>query len=332
MALIIASILCATLLHYGIEKPFHRKKTSKLYIPYIYTIFGATALIVMSYWIANNAPESRDISNLGLDKQCNMVDEYRPIEKCRTLGKKDTKIFLYGDSFAMHWAKGLASSDYSITQATKAGCAPINNMVPIFSHDNDITGQNCIKFNESIRDFIRNDRQHDVVVISISWHKMVASQKVMKNINGAIIREVIENHEIIASLQTLADEIHSTGKKLILVAPPPRANFNVAKCHEQKRYGIVSLYDGECSISAELRGENDAAVRTLLAEISEETDIPIFSFDSTLCNNIGHENEICRTKLDDIPLYFDEGHISQTGSIAITKRLDLADSLVDQAK
>lgn len=332
VVLIILSITCAALLHYSVEKPFHRQKINKLYIPYIYTIIGAIALIFMSFWIAKSAPPSRDLTNFGLAQECNMAESYKPDKKCTTIGKKDTKILLYGDSFAMHWARGLASSDYGVTQVTKAGCAPIYNIVPIFSHDNDITGLNCIKFNESVREFIRNDHRHDVIAISTSWHKLVSNQIVMKNLGGVIKREAIENDEIIASLKIMADEISSLGKKVILIAPPPRAIFNVAKCHEQKKYGKLSLYNSDCSITPDLRGEHDIAVRALLAEILEKTDIPIFSFDAILCKNLEQQNEICITKFNNVPLYFDEGHISSAGSIAIAKRSDLATSLVMQAK
>lgn len=332
VVLIILSITCAALLHYSVEKPFHRQKINKLYIPYIYAILGAAALIAMSFWIAKSAPPSRDLTNFGLAQECNMAESYKPDKKCTTIGKKDAKILLYGDSFAMHWARGLASSDYGVTQVTKAGCAPTYNIVPIFSHDNDITGLNCIKFNESVREFIQNDHRHDVIAISTSWHKLVSNQIVMKNLGGVIKREAIENDEIIASLKIMADEISSLGKKVIIIAPPPRAIFNVAKCHEQKKYGILSLYNSDCSITPDLRGEHDIAVRALLAEILEKTDIPIFSFDAILCKNLEQQNEICITKFNNVPLYFDEGHISPAGSIAIAKRSDLATSLVMQAK
>lgn len=332
VVLIILSITCAALLHYSVEKPFHRQKINKLYVPYIYAILGAAALIAMSFWIAKSAPPSRDLTNFGLTQECNMAEVYKPDKKCTTIGKKDTKILLYGDSFAIHWARGLASSDYGVTQVTKAGCAPTYNIVPIFSHDNDITGLNCIKFNESVREFIQNDHRHDVIAISTSWHKLVSNQIVMKNSGGVIKREAIENDEIIASLKIMADEISSLGKKVILIAPPPRAIFNIAKCHEQKKYGILSLYNSDCSITPDLRGEHDIAVRALLAEILENTDIPIFSFDAILCKNLEQQNEICITKFNNVPLYFDEGHISSAGSIAIEKRSDLATSLVMQAK
>lgn len=232
--LIILSITCAALLHYSVEKPFHRQKINKFYMPYIYAILGAAALIAMSFWIAKSAPPSRDLTNPGLSKECIMVDKYLPNEKCRTSGIENTKIFLNGDSIAMHWIKGLASSDYGVTQATKPGCAPLRNIVAIYKTTNNINAQNCINFNESIRKFILNDRQHDVIVLSANWSKYVSGQMVMKNIKGVLKKEPITDDEIIVSLNMLEKEFRSVGKKIILIAPPSISNFDSAKCHEQK--------------------------------------------------------------------------------------------------
>ena len=330
LVFIVTALIAAVILHYSIERPFHRKQLDKLYKAYLYAFIGAISLIVISYLLTYSVPQSRVLYSQGLHKICNSENVYKPHKLCRTEGDKPPKIFLYGDSFAMHLAQGLAQSPYAVTQATKAGCAPTYNMVAIYKHDNLRTAQDCLIFNESVRDYIQNDRRHDIIILSSPWNRMIDEQVVMKNIDGAIVKERITDNEIIASFQKMAKLSRDTGKKIILVAPPPTAKFNIAKCLEQAKHAILSRYD-DCSLTPKLRATSDKKVRQLLQRVSNEADIAVFYFDGYLCKNLGKSNEKCIVTIDDIPLYSDEEHFSAQGSKIIGQHINLADILIDKA-
>lgn len=176
LALIVNALIAAVILHYSIERPIHRKQLDKLYKAYLYAFIGAISLIVISYLLTYSIPQSRVLNNQGLHKICNAENVYKPHKLCRTEGNEQPKIFLYGDSFAMHLVQGLAQSPYEVTQATKAGCATTYNMVAIYKNDNLRTAQDCLTFNESVRDYIQNDRRHDIIILSSSWSRMIDNQ------------------------------------------------------------------------------------------------------------------------------------------------------------
>lgn len=104
----------------------------------------------------------------------------------------------------------------------------------------------------------------------------------------------------------------------------------ITKCLEQKKHAILSPYD-DCSLTPKLRATSDKKVRQLLQRISNEANIAVFSFDGYFCKNLGENNETCIVTIDDVPLYFDEEHLSAEGSKIIGKHINLAEILIEKA-
>lgn len=99
----------------------------------------------------------------------------------------------------------------------------------------------------------------------------------------------------------------------------PASGFNIGKCHERKLRGqwmVDSVDRGDCSIKYAdyINHAKTRTVKKLLDEV-DAANVFIYRFGSTLC-----DSEKCQTKIDDIILYRDTGHLSVGGSVIYAKK------------
>jgi hypothetical protein len=116
--------------------------------------------------------------------------------------------------------------------------------------------------------------------------------------------------------------LEAAGKRVILVAPLPRSNFDPGACYLRAEQRVLTLGRDSCDIArAELfpwYGEVVAKLRRLAPVAGAALFVP----EDVLC-----DGRTCATRRGGVILYRDRGHLTRDGSIYLVRRLGLADRL-----
>ena len=92
--------------------------------------------------------------NFDLDQACHYEGDFDNKPQCRLPGAP--RVALWGDSFAMHWAAGLADALHGegLIQITKSMCGPIEQLAVITGNGSRELAATCIQFNKSALHYI----------------------------------------------------------------------------------------------------------------------------------------------------------------------------------
>jgi hypothetical protein len=233
------------------------------------------------------------------------------------------KTLLWGDSFAMALAPGLASSSQGgIVQATKAVCGPTLGLAPVNGGlFNRGWGEDCIKFNETVLEYVKQHPELDVVVLSSALTQYVPGAEagwsyLVRTPTGNELRSQ-DTDPLVSSFAATISEVRRLGKRVVLVAPPPGASFDIGRCLERLGQGkpTVSAH-GDCTFSMEEYQKQRRAILDFLGQLRARNMMPIVDFDKELCGG-GR----CETRLNGTVLYRDGGHLSSAGSVALGNKM-----------
>lgn len=303
---------------------------------------GAAALLVasgllaalpalMPRWVP--APEGRDFARLtrpnhGLSPLCDAEQPYAPRPECQQ--GVAPQWMVWGDSYAMHLVPGLARhvGDAGLLQATKSSCGPFLGIVPFKpaaapgeTFAAPWTAQ-CEAFNRAVLDWLaRHPEVHTVVLSSLLTQYLDERHYAPRRFTsdglppaGPLTGEALPA-ALIEALRQTVEHLQAQGRRVLFVAPPPRADFNVAACLEREALGRWTLgATPGCTIDEGHRDRADAAVQAWLRRA--EAVLPVLRFDPLLC----HEGR-CVTLQDGVMLYRDQGHLSVAGSTQLVPRL-----------
>jgi peptidoglycan/LPS O-acetylase OafA/YrhL len=325
--------LCLMLAHLQYEFVEQRFRRAPVRRPAIAAVLAVPACVAaLVFGTASFArpydPQTR-AGNGGLDASCDYRGDFVPRAECES-GVAPTAL-LWGDSFAMHLAPGLAATlPGGLMQATRSVCGPLLDLAPM---NGDLFTENwarqCIQFNRSVIDYLATAPQIDVVVLSsvwlqyvpkgedIDWHSLVHGDDYVA---GDLDEDVV-----LAALKQTVAAVRATGKHVVLVAPPPDDKFDIGRClsRQQAALPTVSHYP-DCSFAEADYRRLRAPVLHLLERVREDNIVPIISLADLICTD-GN----CRTEIDGLPLYRDEAHLSIPGSIYIGGKMNIG-GLVEQ--
>lgn len=266
-------------------------------------------------------------SNVGFSALCESTGDFVALPACRNSDKPT--MVVWGDSFAMHLVPGIAAtSQAKVMQVTRSTCAPLLGFAilspPNYGRE---WAQDCIRFNQAALRTIANMPSIEVVVLASESSYFLFGR--VLTLNGERFEERAASVELAANyLRETVRAIRKAGKRVIIMAPPPRGDFNIGKCIERSYTKKISFgASSECLISTEMANNNSLASRELLNNVGEREFVNIFSFRDTLCTHT-----LCATQWDGNILYRDSAHLSYEGSIAIAKKAELVSQLEDLAK
>lgn len=246
--------------------------------------------------------------NTGLSDICEFslfFKENCMINKDAADKEDELSIAILGDSYAMHIFQMVRASnaDADIYQFTGSQCAPVPNHAAIsilYDYEKCING-----LNHAI-EFITKSQKITHVIVSSSTY--LFDETPTYNLNGKIIQdENIFKKEIAKMLNT----IKASGKEIVFVIPPLKANFNIGKCLKRS---IVFNYDIQnCDYPIKeslllLKIENFAKNNLDNKEIINLSDY--------LCN----DNK-CISSINNVPIYRDGGHFTKEGSRLLGEKL-----------
>jgi len=262
--------------------------------------------------------------NTGLDDRCSYKAGYFRQAACESA--PGAQVMLWGDSFGMHLGDGLAATTPGgIIQATRTVCGPFLDLAPINgAMYPEPWGQSCIGFNRAVLDDLARRPEVKVVVLSsaltqyVPQAEPIAWRALETNGSGFVTHEQDEQR-VLAALKRTVDALHAIGKRVVLVAPPPSAEFNIGRCLDRLHTGIPTISaHPSCEIDKAAYERRRQPVLQFLAKVEQQGFAPVIRFDATLCQ-AAH----CQTAHGDRSLYFDGVHFSRSGSRVVAERMGL---------
>lgn len=333
---LLLTILLSVLLYRYVEVPirFANITPRPLYIFFGLVMTGV--LILLPFIFLNQRSEGPDFSYLrrpndGFDKSCAYdTSGFVPKKECRS--SEEPSVIVWGDSYAMHLVSGINSVwPHGIVQATMGICGPFKNLAPISNvFYLQPWSEACLKFNRDVVEYIKETKSIKIAVISSPFKQYLSSidgkhywKSAYLDADKFIVKDVSLNEAVMAMNETI-DELHSLGVYVVVVAPPPSADFNIGTCVERRVLGklIISSPTNDCSIPKEKYLDSKRLVIEFLDNINKQNDIKLISFDQILC-----DANKCISDFSNVPVYVDEGHLTHDASLMLMKKLNLNEVL-----
>jgi peptidoglycan/LPS O-acetylase OafA/YrhL len=265
----------------------------------------------------------------GLAPACEYKDQFAPIPSC--MSRSNSRTLLWGDSFAMALAPGLAaSSPQGIIQATRSVCGPLLGLSPLDGAHNRRWSESCARFNESVFDYLAKHPAIDTVVLSSALAQYVPGaedrdwQYLVKTPDGFSERPQ-STALLLKALATTVSEIRRLGKRVILAAPPPAGPFDIGRCLERIAEGKPTVTGHpDCTFTLEEYREDRREVLSFLDQVRAQDAAPLLDLGERLCRI-----ERCQTRLNGTMLYRDRDHLSSAGSVELGREMGWG-NLVDR--
>lgn len=234
----------------------------------------------------------------------------------------------------MHLVSGIATTtNAGIIQATRSSCGPILGLADF--GNNATPAKSCIDFNHSVLEYLSQSPSVKVVVMSSPFTQYVGPlpggkpwSTLHDDGNG---KQVVERPSVALAVSAMAEtvkQVRSLGKRIIIVAPPPAADFDIGGCLERKTNGKVLLgVDQNCEIPKQDYLHSQAPVLEFLNRLPSEAGVDVISFDSALCSE-----QSCKTAINGTFIYRDHGHLSYEGSRLLGQQLGLGERIRTSAR
>ncbi len=317
LALSGASLLLAYISWRFIESPFRNKKLISRKAVFTFAVVGSVlfAGVGIAGHVNDGFGNRRNANgialseilqkveiNWGLNNECS---KFTLSEKCRT--SDDPEILLWGDSYAMHLAKGIIASkpDVKMIQMTKTVCGPFFNVAPFGNNLTTHWAEGCIDFNNNVHEWLKENKSVKYAVLASPFVQYINSELF---INGSIEKASVEKAK--EQMVLTLNEIESMGIRPVIFAPPPKNGDNIGDC--LTKHEMFSEDISQCNFDRQDIKEKDNEVYRFLEMLPSK--YKVVSLKDLIC-----DNEICHANLDDTFIYRDTGHLSQEGSASLGK-------------
>ncbi|WP_207282793.1 acyltransferase family protein [Pseudomonas sp. FW300-N2F2] len=327
ISLLLASLLCATVLYVFVERPSRQAKISRSGLAWTISI-GAVVLLSTQYAATRYNNNKIDFANIlrpnyGLDKSCDNY-MFKDNDKCRT--SNSARDIVWGDSYAMHTIEGIKNHRKGgVSQATYSACPPFLNTAPYnpTREDAEQVAKYCISFNDSVLSAIKSNPNIKTVILAASfWQYTVPTNKMLTRDNEGKTHIVPTSLEQVqADLGNTIQELKLLDKEIIVIGPPPSVGNENISCM-QRQLSDNSTTQADCTISLKNYKDYNSGVLTLLDTIENKYAIQVIRLSDALC-----DEKVCRTVVDGVPIYRDSGHLSYVGSAKVFDILANAKSL-----
>lgn len=261
--------------------------------------------------------------NVGFTLACDFdTTRYAPLPACENA--EHPAVLVWGDSMAGHLVSALAKvSPVGIRQATKLSCGPLLGQAPV--NDQRLTphwAEECRQFNRDVLAQLARTPSITTVVLASSFQRFANPDygSVLRTSDG---REVVAPASVETATRGLRDTVDAItrlGKRVVIVAPPAAATFDVGACLERRAHHQPTLGpNAGCEISDADRREHQRHVLALMAEVARWPDVTLVDLAAPLCSG-----GVCTTTLSGRPLYVDNQHLTIEGSTMLAIMHDWA--------
>lgn len=320
LSLLLLTLILSYLSWKYIESPFRGKgKFSRKFI------FSTTAVITFVFialgvlGVKTNILSNTNLSNETFDKQITfrLRGNYGLSQECEKsfannpscqLGDKP-EVILWGDSFAMHLAKGIITSNPEIemVQATVSQCAPILGLA---STSNVFGAENCIQSNNKVLEKIKATKSIKYAVLASPFLQMVNEDMYLLG-DGKVER--IDGEGVFSYFLHTIDTLKSLGVKVTVVAPPPEGGFEIGMClHKIK---LTNESKSICDFPLEQMPPKQKQLYKMIKSL--EGNVNVIWLYQGIC-----PNGLCHSSVGDVMMYRDYGHLSFEGSEELGRKMD----------
>lgn len=246
--------------------------------------------------------------------------------RCRQTSQPE--ILVWGDSFSQHVIPGIdATTARSLAQASKGQCPPFSGFAPVDFDANLRFALGCTSFQHSVIDYVRRTPSIKVVVLSGRYSRFLQTNTDVLIDDGLAPARIVSPtmDEIVKAQKATIDVLRSYGKRVVILAAPPQARFNVGQCWERRRQGLPTSAPKNCSVTPEMRAEWTPALTILMARFGHLA--PVIRLDKPLCSS-GE----CIGSFNGQPIYRDGEHLSRAGSLFVGHSLNLGEKVWADAR
>jgi peptidoglycan/LPS O-acetylase OafA/YrhL len=329
--LFVLSFVLGYFLYRFVEAPVKAGNFQSIPSVFGLVVTASIALIAFALFLTRLNQPITDFSyvlrgNHGFGEACEFGAQFTPLSDCRN--SADPSILVWGDSFAKHLVPGIvSSSDLGVIQATKAVCGPFIHLAPFDKGDYSRPfAEDCLKFNASVLDYLSRNSSIEVVVLSSPFAQYLdANAWGGRGFRSLLISDgkfVEDDPDIDVTIQSMREtvlRIRALGKRVVVVAPPPSANFNIGACLERKATEKLTLGTAhDCQILVSEYHTQQALVLEFLARLPHEAGVNVVRFDEFLCSSL-----LCLTQIDGTFIYRDGSHFTYDGSSLIAEKMGL---------
>lgn len=258
--------------------------------------------------------------NYGLSANCDFEQPWDDRPACRT--RPGARWLLWGDSFAMHLAAGLVevAGPRGLVQATKSSCGPFPGVTPVrpelgagHSFAPPWIAQ-CEAFNASVLAWVARHPEIDTVLLSsrLTQYLDEGIYQLQRQGSGERLQgEAAMRQALREDLARTVAQLRRLGKRVLWVAPPPSAPFDIAACLERRQAGRWTLGAAPgCAIDPAEDASRRAAERRFVDSLDTLPGLDaVLRFEPLLC-----DADRCEVVRDGMPLYRDAGHLSHAGA------------------
>ncbi|OWQ88521.1 hypothetical protein CDN99_16860 [Roseateles aquatilis] len=329
---VLLAVPLAWLLHRAIERPAKAALTGWRGAAVLGA--GTVVLAAGAVMLALHRPAPGSIDfvelrkpNYGLSANCDAEEPFDGREACRT--RPGARWMVWGDSYAMHLVPGLVrvASDRGLAQATKSSCGPFPGVTPVkpgTGRGNSFAPpwiEQCAAFNASVLDWLAAHPEIDTVILSslLTQYLDASTFELRRTGTGidaerdapAIRGEAAMRAALLEDVLATVKRLRAMGKRVMFIAPPPSAAFDVAACLERRQAGrwAIGATPG-CVIDVQDDQRRRAAEHRFVdALAAADARLPVLRFEPLLC-----DARQCHVERDGVPLYRDQGHLSREGS------------------
>ncbi|MGZ2505331.1 acyltransferase [Rhizobium leguminosarum] len=332
------SVVASLVLHRFVEKPFQqgfvasRGRMASGLVAATVLLGFALSVDIGAAESKGGFSESRRI-NYGLARACDLTSGSRPQgipEACQTTDRPE--LLVWGDSFAMALVSGLAKTvgEAGLAQLTMSGCSPAIGVAAFSKRAlSPSFGEDCIRFNDSVLNILKNRPEIRTVVISSPFDAPDSKDfMLLKRRDGTFTEVETSVDGAIEGIKSLVEAVRALGRRVVIVAPPPVAGFDIGDCLERKVSGSLMLgRHSDCKIDVIDYRRMRSRTLDLLNQVAVKADVEVVSYHDFLCDDTK-----CRTEIDGKFLYRDSGHLSYEGSEIIARKTRLAERLIRAAR
>ncbi len=337
---LVISVVLSWLLYRFVEEPF-RLGFDQFPVRVVGTLVASSVAIAFAPFVLSASRGSETdftklrAANYGLDRSCAFGTrlQFNGVpDTCRTTNRP--KVLIWGDSYAMAWAAALEDGfgNIGLEQATMSACEALLGMADYPKHAseryNRNTAMRCLDFNTNVMHYIENNSDLEVIVVASRYevNKSANNSMLTKKADGYFDEE-ISMALIVSGLVRIVEEVRATGKRVVVLAPPPVNGMNIGECLERRVSGrfVFDAPEG-CAPSSESVRSNRKLTLEMLSTVSKTADVAVLDTYDFLCNQ-----DRCLSQLNGTPLYRDAGHLSVSGARILGEKAKLAERILHKA-
>jgi hypothetical protein len=229
---------------------------------------------------------------------------------------------VWGDSYAMHAVPGMVRHiEGGMVQATYSACPPFMGAAPfnpLRGDDAERVAELCILFNDGVLRAIEASPSITTVILAASfWEYTVAGFQMLHRDDGKFALRPTSLGDTEATFGATIAALQATGRKVVVIGPPPSVGDDNVKCMERVLSDKFVLGDNrDCEVAYGAYEAGNRSVAELLDYVGQTYGVQVIETSRALCSD-----GFCRTVIDGVPIYRDSGHLSYRGSETVFDRL-----------